>query len=391
MKWASSLSTSSTLEAAVAEVASEVHAQLDGARADLLVVFASAQHWAAFAALPELLGAQFPGARLVGCSAGGVIGGGHEAEERPGLSLTAGVLPAVTIDARHVDGGSLPEPEETERVRELVGVEASAAPHFLLFCDPYTCDVEVLTRGLDAAYPGACKVGGLSSGTVPRGGTVLFLDGAVHGDGALVVALSGDIDVDTIVAQGCRPIGPPMPITRCEDNVIVEIAKRRPLDVLRELYETLPARDRELARHSLFVGLEMNAGNIEVKAGEFLVRNILDIEPTRGALVVGAAPAQWQVMQFFLRDATTAEEDLSRLLDRHKAKGAAPAGALLFSCLGRGVHLFGRPDHDTDLFRSRLGPVPLGGFFCNGEIGPVGGTTFLHGYTSSFGLFRPKR
>jgi small ligand-binding sensory domain FIST len=258
-------------------------------------------------------------------------------------------------------------------------------------CDPFTCDVDVLTSGLDVAFPAARKVGGLASGAARRGDTALFLNDDMHREGAVLVALTGDIDVDTIVAQGCRPIGQPMAITSCQGNVIHEVNKRRPLEVLRELFETLSPADQELIRHSLHVGLEMDADAIEVKAGEFLVRNILGLDPEAGVMAVGGTPRQWQVMQFLLRDATTAEEDLVRLLERHRAEAAPASGALLFSCLGRGMHLFGRADHDTDLFRSRLGAVPLGGFFCNGEIGPVGGTTFLHGYTSSFGLFRPRR
>jgi small ligand-binding sensory domain FIST len=121
--------------------------------------------------------------------------------------------------------------------------------------------------------------------------------------------------------------------------------------------------------------------------GELLVRNILGLDPEANVLAVAARLRPFQVIRFLLRDATAATEDLVRLLERHRAAGrGACDGALLFSCLGRGAHLFGEPDHDSRLFRAHL--VAVGGFFCNGEIGQVGGTTFLHGYTSSFALFR---
>jgi small ligand-binding sensory domain FIST len=201
--------------------------------------------------------------------------------------------------------------------------------------------------------------------------------------------MTGDIAVDTIVAQGCRPIGEPMPITRADGHIVRELGGKEPVAVMRALYESLAQRDRELFRHSLFVGLEMEEGNIEFR-GDFLVRNIIGVDPNTGALAVAAEVRPWQVIQFLLRDAATAEHDLTALLERYRQKQPTPAGALLFSCLGRGMHLFGRPDHDTDLFRERVGAVPLGGFFCNGEIGPVGSHTFLHGYTSAFGLFRQK-
>jgi small ligand-binding sensory domain FIST len=182
-----------------------------------------------------------------------------------------------------------------------------------------------------------------------------------------------------------------MVVTRADENLIHELDKRKPSQVLQELFETLGERDQQLFRNSLFVGIEMRSQQVEVRAGEFLVRNLVGVDKASGALAVGAAVQPWQVVHFFLRDARTAEDDLKRRLDQYQFKGRRrPEGALLFSCVGRGEHLFGRPDHDTSLFRELVGPVPLGGFFCNGEIGPVGGTTFLHGYTSVFGLFRSR-
>jgi small ligand-binding sensory domain FIST len=136
----------------------------------------------------------------------------------------------------------------------------------------------------------------------------------------------------------------------------------------------------------------MREDEIEYEAGDLLVRNLVGADEETGALAVGAELRPMTVAQFVLRDARTAAEDLRRLLVRHRGASArAPAGALLFSCVGRGAGLFGRPDHDTGLFVESLGPAPLGGFFCNGEIGPVGGMTFLHGYTSAFALFRDPR
>ena len=109
-------------------------------------------------------------------------------------------------------------------------------------------------------------------------------------------------------------------------------------------------------------------------------------------MAIGELLKEGQLVQFHLRDAETSAEDLTAVLERYAVENRENQvhGALLFSCLGRGQYLYGRPNHDTDIFHEKLGPVPLGGFFCNGEIGPVSGTTFLHGYTSSFGIFRPR-
>jgi small ligand-binding sensory domain FIST len=201
------------------------------------------------------------------------------------------------------------------------------------------------------------------------------------------VALSGNVTVDTIVAQGCRPIGQPMFVTRCERNVLHELDGRRAIVVMQALHDTLSPRDRELLRSSLFLGVVMDESRQEYTHGDFLIRNVLGIDPQQGSLVVGTALHQGQVVQFHLRDAQTSAEDLTALLARYRER---PAGSLLFSCLGRGQHLYGQADHDTEAFRAAVGDVPLGGFFCNGEIGPVRGRTFLHGYTSAFGLFRPR-
>lgn len=385
MKWASAISENKVASSAVDEVVARVGRELGGEPPNLLIAFISPHHQASYGTLPPVLSRAFPGALLIGCSGNGVIGDGHEVEERPAISLTAAAMPGVTLQPFHA--GRVPDQDAAA----LTGVPANSECALLLLADPFTCDAQALITWLDSAYPRSRKVGGLASGARAAGGNALYLGDDTHRDGAVGVALRGDIVVDTLVAQGCRAIGKPMPVTRCQDNVILEIDRRRPVDVLRELHESLGEDDRVLMRHALHVGIEMNQNAIEFRAGDFLVRNLVGVDAESGAIAVGARLKQWQVVQFLLRDARTAEHDLSLLLDRYRDAGnPRAAGALLFSCLGRGKHLFGQPDHDTGLFQQRLGPVPLGGFFCNGEIGPVGGTTFLHGYTSAFGLFRSK-
>jgi small ligand-binding sensory domain FIST len=261
------------------------------------------------------------------------------------------------------------------------------APKLLVLADPFTIDAQELISGLDEAYPGAPKFGGLASGGRRPGQNRLLLGPQVHRSGAVVVAFSGAVEVDTLVAQGCRPIGTPMLVTRCREGLLQELDHRAPLEVLRELHASLPERDRQLMRHSLFLGLDMREDRVEYDPGEILVRNVLGADEETGAIAIGAELHPMTVAQFVLRDARTAEEDLQRHLARRRG-GGRPRGALLFSCMGRGAGLFGGPDHDTQLFEEALGPAPLGGFFCNGEIGPVGGETFLHGYTSAFAIFR---
>jgi small ligand-binding sensory domain FIST len=390
VRWASALSQDPGTPQAVAEAVAALRRELGGDRADLVVAFVSPHHLAAAARIPELVAAELPGALVVGCTGGGVIGAGHEVEERAAVSLTAAAMPEVEMAPFHLDTTDLPATSAPPPAwHAAIGVAPQAMPKLLLLADPLTLDAGALLAGLDVAYPRSSKFGGLASGGTAPGANRLFLQDEVFRSGVVGVALSGNLRVETIVAQGCRPIGRPMLVTRCQGNVLFELDQRPPLERLGALHEALPPRDRELFRHSLFLGLEMKEDEVEYREGELLVRNLVGVDQASGAIAVGAHLKQLQVAQFLLRDASTATEDLTRLLERYRASmGVGPTGALLFSCLGRGAHLFGRPDHDTDLFREKLGEIPLGGFFCNGEIGPVGGATFLHGYTSAFALFR---
>jgi small ligand-binding sensory domain FIST len=393
MRWASALSRESRTAAAFEEAATALREQLDGDPPDFLLAFASPDHASAFEELAALAAQRFPRALRVGCTARGVIGAAHEAEQGPGLSLTAGALPGAVLSGFSVDSdGRLRAGARREGWRDRAEAHRGEQPGLLLLADPFTLDVAAFIEEVDRIYPGASKFGGLASGGRKPMENRLFLGEDVHRTGAIGVAFGGDVAVETLIAQGCRPIGEPMLVTRCQHNLLQELDGRSPLLVLSELYHALDDRDRELMQQSLFVGVEMQANKVEYEPGEVLVRNLLGVEEGSGALAVGAELQPMTVVRFMLRDAHTAEEDLRRMLARERrASRAPPAGALLFTCVGRGAGLFGCPDHDTSLFEEQLGPAPLGGFFCNGEIGPVGGTTFLHGYTSAFALFREAR
>jgi small ligand-binding sensory domain FIST len=384
MRWASAISDRASGVDALDEAVASVRRRLD--RLDLVIVFASPSLAKQLA--PRL--ADVPAATLVGCSGAGIIGDAHEIEDRPAVSVTAAELPGVTCTAFRVEPHPLGAlPGDADAWRALVGVDEPTG--LLVLADPFTSSVQELIDGLDAAFPGARKFGGLVSGGRTPGADWLFANGAVFRAGAVGVAFTGDVAIDTIVAQGCRPIGAPMVVTRCEANLILELDHASPLAVLQALHDSLDARDRGLFRHSLFVGIEMKDSLVH-REGELLVRNIIGLDPGANVLAVAAQLRPFQVIQFLLRDANAATQDLVRMLEGHRAAGhGACDGALLFSCLGRGAHLFGEPDHDCRLFRQHVGDVAVGGFFCNGEIGPVGGTTFLHGYTSSFALFRHRR
>ncbi len=390
MKWASFVSEEPCLDVAVQQAFGEIDRVLAGQQPDLLLLFASEHHADDYSAVPEEVRQYFPTARLLGCSGGGVVGGGREVEHSPALSITAAVLPDVRIEPFHLDSsGSDRLIEDASGWRRQLEIDSASSSHFVLLADPFSCDARGLLASLDSAYPESRKVGGLASGANRPGDNALFIDDEVWTEGVAGLMLNGDIAMDTIVAQGCRPVGPPLFITGAVRNRILELDGRRPTELLGELYEELSVADRKLFRHSLFIGVVMTEGRSEYSHGDFLVRNLVGVEPDTGVISVAELVEAGQVVQFHLRDADTSAEDLETLLRDYKTRnGVTPDGALLFSCLGRGETLYGQPHHDSRMINAQLGEMPIGGFFCNGEIGPVNRRTFVHGYTSSIALFR---
>lgn len=367
--------------------AKQVRADLE-AEADLLFAFVSAHHRDEAPRVVDVLDEVFPGVPVVGCTGGGIIGGGVEAEDAPAVALMAARLPGVDVSVHHLTDEDVPTAPPAWPSQ--LGVAPEEKPAFVLIPDPFSFDADACIEALDAAYPGSTTVGGLASGARAPGGHVLFAGRRAVRRGAVLVCLRGDVTIDPVIAQGCKPIGAPMLVSSCDRNVILGLDQKKPGDVLREVFSSLDEDDRRLFRTSLFVGIEMHDQR-EYAAGDFLVRNIVGLSPDGDALAVAGRIERWKAVQLHLRDRTTSSADLKRQLERHRARcPSSPAGALLFSCLGRGANLYGEPNHDSRVFREILGDVPLGGFFCNGEIGPVGPRTFSHGYTSAFALLRPR-
>ena len=392
MKWASSVSVGSDIELVVSQAAEAIKRQLGSEEADLVMVFVSPQFAAQYDRLPGLIDKHLPHQFMMGCSAGGVIGGGKEVEEGAAVSMTAALLPGVKVAHYYSDMEDLPDGDAAPAAwKAWLPIRQDALQHFIILADPFSVTVEPLLRGLDYAFPQSVKIGGVASGATAPGENSLFVNGQIYHKGVLIIGLGGDISVDTIVSQGCRPIGEAVPITACQQNVLLEVDGQAPMEYLQTLLDGLSDYDRELMRTSLFLGIEMDPLKEELEKGDFLVRNILGVDQESGAIAVGSLLHDGMMVQFHLRDRVTSTEDLQLMLERYKGSENAvdASGALLFSCLGRGRYLYGCPNHDSDLFRTALGSIPLGGFFCNGEIGPVGASTYVHGYTSSFGIFRP--
>lgn len=408
MKWASTLSTRPSLEAAIEEVTEQAQ-QLLQAPADLGLIFISTAFASEYPRLLPLLQARLSVPVLLGCSGGGVIGMRsrrqvQEVEDDAALSLTLACLPDVKIHPFHLSTDRLPDLDAPpDAWTELVGVPVQDYPQFVLLADPGSGGINEVLQGLDFAYPGSVKVGGLASVNPLSGHSGLFCNQRRYADGVVGIALSGNIVLEAIVAQGCRPIGQPYRVIEGERNILMQLEQTddlsdcgtasTPLEVLQNLFQELDEEDRQLAQRSLFIGIAQSAFKQTLGQGDFLIRNLLGVDPKTGAIAIGDRVRPGQRIQFHLRDAHASAQDLQSLLEDYQIQArnhtASPVGALMFSCLGRGVGLYDQPDFDSDLFTQHL-PIPVSGFFCNGEIGPVAGTTFLHGYTSVFGICRPR-
>lgn len=394
MKWASYLSTKDNIEACIDESMEAIVNKMDSNPVHLTIIFVSPQYKNKYEEIPKLIRKRIDPGHILGCSAGGIIGDGREVEQQQALSITCANLPDVEIKGIHTDTMKLPDQDTAPGVwREWLGIDVGKKPNFIFLADPFSFRGEEFLSGIDFAYPNSGKVGGLASGAQMQGENALYLDNKIYHNGLVGLALSGNIDMDTIVAQGCRPIGEPIKISKCEGTLLQKMNGQPPLELLQRIYDGLDENDKGLVQSSLFLGIEMDPLKDNPQQGDFLIRNIMGVNRDDGGIQIGAMLREGQLVQFHLRDKAMSAEDLEMILNRYsKNKNTQEAcGALLFSCLGRGQYLYGVPNHDSDMFRDKLGEIPLGGFFCNGEIGPVGKTTFLHGYTSSFGIFRPSR
>jgi small ligand-binding sensory domain FIST len=388
MRAAVAIGQQPTWQDALAEATSQMPIVPSGETIDLTFLFASSAYAEGF---PELVASarRATGARLlIGCSSQGIIGTGREVEGQPALALLTFSLPGAVLRPVRLAQGTLEQCSGPEAWHGMTRVPPDDATAWFLFADPFTLDAEGLLVAWSGAYPGTPVVGGMASGDVRLRRTHVFLNDEVYEDGAVAMALGGSYGVRTIVSQGCTPIGKTWTITGATGNVIDTIAQRPAYQVLLETVQALPREVQQRARGNLFVGLAMDEYREELHRGDFLIRNILGADAESGTVTVGAIPRTGQTVQFQLRDRVAADEDLRELLEAAKAdlRGPEPIGALLCSCNGRGIGLFGTPDHDARAVADRLGPIPLAGFFCNGEVGPVGSQNFLHGYTASIAL-----
>jgi small ligand-binding sensory domain FIST len=388
---------------AAEQACEEAGASLKPGEADLVLVFASGTHGAKLGEIAPVIRAALEPGTLVGVSAEGIVAGSREHEQGPAVSVFAASMPGTSLhpflyrDLPHVKEGDHAALAETARV---AGVRRDLRAT-LFFADPFSVPaaaaVGVLsaTRRVVEGLRRAPVVGGMASGASRPGGNVIVLNDQVMRAGGVGVAVRGDVSIDALVSQGCRPIGKPLVITSAQRNVVKTLAGARALDALRSIIDELPAEDRDLLPNGVFVGRVIDEYKSRFGRGDFLIRGVLGVDHGSGAIAVSDLVRTGQTVQFHLRDAKTATEDLELLLAAQSLQ-SPPVGGLLFTCNGRGARLFGEPSHDASRISRTLGadpdrPMPLAGFFAAGEFGPVGNASFLHGHTASLALLRARR
>ena len=376
-------------ERALIAWAKDLRAELRANEVSLGLLFLTPSLFADAEQILEILRvhAQIP--RLLGCSSTGLIAGEAEFEDVSGLALGLYHLPGAELKPFRFTAEQLDEAQGPSYWRLETGVEPVQTRGWLAFLDPFHLDADAWLQAWNETYPAVPLLGGLSSGHFAENRTQLYLDGKVFEAGGVALSIGGDVKLVGAVSQGCTPVGETWTVTKVEQNLIHQIGNRPAYEVLVETFHSMAKEEQEQSRGNLFVGLVVNEYLHQFQRGDFLIRNLLGADPQSGAIAVGAFPRAGQTLQFQRRDASAASEDLSSILHHAKKNlGKQPIyGGCLFCCNGRGAGLFHRSSHDASLVQQTLGPLGLTGFFCNGEIGPVGERNFLHGYTASLGLF----
>lgn len=359
---------------------------LGDAQADLVLLFVSPQHEDAQRAIIDIATQRVGGATVLGCSAGGVIGGRREIEDAPAIAAWAASLPGAGIQPFRLTFQKEEDHAIIEGLDELPSAEDD--PVLLMLADPFSFPADILLDHLNGTAAGVPIVGGMASGGLEAGRNSLYFNDEILRDGAVGAILTGS-GMSAVVSQGCRPVGQTYAVTRAEENVLHDLGGMPAMTRIEELYAEASVRDQLLIRRGLHVGSAIIETKPELGRGDFLVRNVVGVDRESGAIAITDRIEVGRTVQFQVRDAESARADLRAVLERERAaRPSAVVGVLLFSCNGRGSALFGQPDHDVGAVRRAFGDVPVAGFFAAGEIGPVAGKNFLHGFTASMLFIR---
>ena len=387
LRFAAALSTLPEPVAAVEEACSQALGHL-ASTPDLAVLFVSS-HFAQqadriAAAACSLLGTE----NVLGCTGESIVGTGREVEDEPAVSLFLAHWPKVTLRPFHLEFERTREGDVFAGWPDELAGDWPQGSFLITLADPFSFPADFLLERLNEDRPGIPTIGGMASGGNSPGECRLILGRHTYAEGAVGALIHGAVKLRTVVSQGCRPIGQPFVVTKAERNIIQQLGGKPALIQLKQIFDELPTRDQVLVQRGLHVGRAMSEYKDHFEQGDFLVQNVMGIDPQSGAIATGGYIRAGQTVQFHVRDQESADGELNQMLAAVKnTAGSSPAGGLLFTCNGRGTRLFTEPSHDATVIARQLGSIPLAGFFAQGEIGPVAGQNFIHGFTASVALF----
>jgi small ligand-binding sensory domain FIST len=379
-------------ESGLRQWAENLRRQLRAPRVALGLVFMSPGFFSSAKQILEILRVHARIPLLAGCSSQGLIVDRQELEQDDGITLGLYALPGAELQPLHFTQEQVDEAAGPAYWHRKTSIGPGQSNGWLVFIDPFHLDSETWLQSWNLAYPALPVLGGVASGNSSERRTQLYLNGDVFEEGGVAISVGGAVRLAGVISQGCTPIGETWTLTRVERNIIHEIGNRPAYEVLAETFGRLSPDEQRHARGNLFIGLVVNEYLEDFHRGDFLIRSLLGADPRSGSIAIGALPRAGQTVQFQRRDGTAAREDMNELLARARRdlEGATLYGGCLCSCNGRGKGLFGEPDHDAKMVQQQLGPIGLAGFFCNGELGPIGESNFLHSFTAALALFVKK-
>ncbi len=387
-KFAAALSVHDATEDALAEVIRQALEDL-AAPVDLALVFLSPHHGQHVETVAKELTRLLGTKNVIGCTGESIIGESREAEDTPAISLWLAHLPETTIIPMHLEFQRTPDGGTIVGWSDQLPTPWPADASSLVLAEPFSFPADLLLERINEDHPGMPVIGGMSSGSYQPGENRLILGDQVLESGGIFVYIHGNVRVRSVVSQGCRPIGDPFVITKAERNVIYELGGHPALKQLEEIFKTLPVKDQQLVSRGLHIGRVVDEYQADRSQGDFIVRNVVGIEKESGALMIGDYVKPGQTVQFHVRDEFSASAELKQLFAQLKNDGCQAASVLTFTCNGRGTKLFSEPHHDATCVTNTFGKVPNAGFFAAGEIGPVAGRNFLHGFTASIAVLEP--
>ncbi len=387
MLFASASTIEEDFKDAINSLTTQISDQMGDRPIDLAVIFISPHFKPNAAEIGKTLRSALKAGIFIGCTADGVIETNEEIEDAHAISLLTASMPGVELTPFYLTHSGWDKTLEKRENFYHTIPSIKDVKLFMLLADPFTTPMDQVLQSFNHFHTGIPIIGGIVSGSRGPNQSILFFNDQVFNAGAVGITFSGTFEADIIVSQGCRPIGDPFKVTEAKENVVISLDGMSPLVCLRKLFPQLPPEDQELLQKGLFLGIAVDPGKEKLGRGDFIIRGVMGIDDQRGTMAIGDYIHKDDMVQFHVRDAETAKEDLELLLSP-QTFFTPPQGALLFSCNGRGTHLYDHPNGDISTIQKAIGKVNLAGFFCAGEIGPIGGKNFLHGYTASLVLFR---